>query len=92
MRLPTYGKPRIIACAEEHPHHIGLPRGCLDDVRQLLADLGIKPIVRDERNAGAPHRAHVRTASCGRSSRRRPRRCWRTTQEYWPPRRPSERP
>ena len=27
MRLPTYDKPRIIACAEDHPHHIGLPRG-----------------------------------------------------------------
>ncbi len=52
MRLPTYGKPRIIACAEEHSHHIGLPRGCLDDVRQLLADLKIKLIVRDERNPG----------------------------------------
>ena len=34
MRLSTYDKPRIIGCAEEHPHHIGLPRGCLEDVRQ----------------------------------------------------------
>lgn len=25
MRLSTYGKPRVIACAEDHPHHIGLP-------------------------------------------------------------------
>ena len=24
MRLPTYDKPRIIACAEELPRHIGL--------------------------------------------------------------------
>jgi superfamily II DNA or RNA helicase len=52
MRLSTYGKPRIIGCAEEHSHHIGLPRGCLDDVRQLFADLKIKSIVRDERNLG----------------------------------------
>ena len=29
MRLPTYDKPRVIACAEQHPHHLGLPRGCL---------------------------------------------------------------
>ena len=35
MRLPTYDKPRIIACAEEHSHHIGLPRGCLEDVRHI---------------------------------------------------------
>src|SRR5687767_4532561 len=30
MRLSTYDKPRVIACAEDHPHHIGLPRGCLE--------------------------------------------------------------
>jgi len=32
MRLPTYGKPRIVACAEDHPKHFGLPRGCLDEL------------------------------------------------------------
>ena len=35
MRLPTYDKPRIISCAEDHPKHMALPRGCLDDVCQL---------------------------------------------------------
>jgi len=54
MRLSTFGKPRIISCAEEHSHHVALPRGCLDDVRQLLRDLGVTPVVRDERFAGAP--------------------------------------
>jgi superfamily II DNA or RNA helicase/very-short-patch-repair endonuclease len=54
MRLPTYGKPRIIACAEDHAKHIGLPRGCLDDLLQTLSDLKIKPVVRDERNTGQP--------------------------------------
>ena len=34
MRLPTYGKPRIIHCAEEHPLHFALPRGCLEEVRR----------------------------------------------------------
>ena len=34
MRLSTYNKPRVVACAEDLPHHIGLPRGCLDDVRK----------------------------------------------------------
>jgi superfamily II DNA or RNA helicase/very-short-patch-repair endonuclease len=52
MRLPTYEKPRVISCAEDHPMHIGLPRGCLDDVEHLFADLGIKSTVRDERNQG----------------------------------------
>ena len=54
MRLSTYDKPRIIACAEDLPHHIGLPRGCLDEVRELLSDLRIDVVIRDERNAGKP--------------------------------------
>ncbi|PYT72552.1 MAG: restriction endonuclease subunit R [Acidobacteria bacterium] len=57
MRLPTYNKPRIIACAEDHPKHIGLPRGCLDEVRQTLSDLNIKAMIRDERNIGLPLKA-----------------------------------
>jgi superfamily II DNA or RNA helicase/very-short-patch-repair endonuclease len=52
MRLSTYDKPRVIACAEDHPHHIGLPRGCLDDVRQTLTDLRVRPAIRDERHTG----------------------------------------
>ena len=54
MRLSTYEKPRIISCAEDHSHYIGLPRGCLADIRRLAADLGIESIVRDERNPGQP--------------------------------------
>lgn len=54
MRLSTYNKPRVIACAEDYPHHIGLPRGCLDEIRETLQGLGIRPTVRDERHAGRP--------------------------------------
>lgn len=54
MRLPIWDKPRIIACAEDHPQHVGLPRGCLEDVLNLLAELKIEPRIRDERNAGSP--------------------------------------
>ena len=54
MRLPTYEKPRIIGCAEDYPLHIGLPRGCLDDLQQLLRKLDIRSIIRDERFAGTP--------------------------------------
>jgi superfamily II DNA or RNA helicase/very-short-patch-repair endonuclease len=54
MRLSTYDKPRIIACAEDHPNHIGLPRGCLDDLLRTLSDLNIKTVVRDQRNPGQP--------------------------------------
>ncbi len=52
MRRPTYGKPRVICCAEDHPHHVCLPRGCLEDVQDALSDLHVKSIVRDERCAG----------------------------------------
>ncbi len=54
MRLPTFGKPRIIGCAEDLPRHIGLPRGCLEELRAALRPFGIKPVVRDERFGGNP--------------------------------------
>ncbi|MFH1122910.1 MAG: DEAD/DEAH box helicase family protein, partial [Pseudomonadota bacterium] len=54
MRLPTYDKPRIIACADDYPQHIGLPRGCLEDVQELLAHLKVKAVIRDERCDGKP--------------------------------------
>ena len=54
MRLSTWNKPRVIACAEDHPRHIALPRGCLEDVRQTLRSLGIGMTLRDERSSGRP--------------------------------------
>ncbi len=54
MRLPAYDKPRIIGCAEDHPHHIGVPRGCLEDVQKLFSDLRIDVVTRDERHKGTP--------------------------------------
>src|SRR2546428_237378 len=53
MRLSTYNKPRVVACAEDLPYHIGLPRGCLDDVRKTLHDLGVRMAIRDERRDGS---------------------------------------
>jgi superfamily II DNA or RNA helicase len=54
MRLATYAKPRVIGCAEEHAEHISLPRGCLEDVREVLIDLNIRPVIREERFSGHP--------------------------------------
>lgn len=54
MRLPVYDKPRIIACAANYASHIGLPRGCLEDVQKLCSDLKIAANVRDERTCGQP--------------------------------------
>ena len=52
MRLPTYDKPRIIGCAEDHQKHLALPRGCLDEVLETLKALKIQPVLRDERFGG----------------------------------------
>jgi superfamily II DNA or RNA helicase len=54
MRLPTFGKPRIISCAELFAKHVALPRGCLDALRSLLDTLGIAVDQRDERHSGRP--------------------------------------
>jgi superfamily II DNA or RNA helicase len=54
MRLPTFGKPRVISCAELFTKHIALPRGCLDAALELFAFNGIRPNLRDERRDGTP--------------------------------------
>lgn len=61
MRLSTYDKPRVIGCAEDHSQHLGLPRGCLDDVCQSLTSLGIRTTIRDERRSGE----RVNVTFCG---------------------------
>ena len=54
MRLPTYGKPRIVGYVEDGPKFIRLPRGCLEDAENLLRRFGIKPAVDDQRHPGTP--------------------------------------
>ena len=54
MRLPTFGKPRIISCAELHQKHIGVPRGCLDELVTLIAAHGSTVRIDDQRMAGTP--------------------------------------
>ena len=52
MRLSTYKKPRIIFCSEDFSHYLCLPRGCLDDVLEMLRSLGIHSKITDKRYAG----------------------------------------
>ena len=52
MRLPTYGKPRVIGCAEDFSKHIALPRGCLQLVFKLFEKYGVECSITDERNKG----------------------------------------
>jgi len=54
MRLSTWDKPRIISCGEELPQRIALPRGCLDEVRDVLGQHDIHCNNRDERHMGQP--------------------------------------
>ncbi len=58
MRLPVYDKPRVICCAEEYSNHIGLPRGCLDDVLSLFDDHGVTVHIEDQRIKGKPINVH----------------------------------
>ena len=78
MRLGTYGKPRIVSCAQDYPHHIGLPPGCLEAVLQLLADLKVSPIIRDGAFPEDRSPLHF-TASSNPTSKPPRKRCWPTT-------------
>ncbi len=62
MRLSTYGKPRIIGCGEEFLKHLGMPRGCLGEVLELLRTVGIATTLKDERCAGVPLEIRFRGA------------------------------
>ncbi|MGB8473359.1 MAG: DEAD/DEAH box helicase family protein [Candidatus Acidiferrum sp.] len=52
MRLSTYGKPRIISCGEDFPEHLGLPRGCVDEVLGVFKSHGVRVELQDERTIG----------------------------------------
>jgi len=52
MRLSTALTPRVVACAEEHSRHVALPRGCVGDLRDLLADHGVGLRLDDQRVLG----------------------------------------
>lgn len=49
MRFSTFGKPRIISCSEYFPKHLALPRGCFDELLELLTSLNIETKLTDER-------------------------------------------
>jgi superfamily II DNA or RNA helicase len=52
MRLSTYGKPRVISCSEDFPEHIGLPRGCVDEVLAEFKFHRVNVELQDERTMG----------------------------------------
>ena len=54
MRLSTATTPRVLACAEELSNHVALPRGCKNDLEELLRAHGGALDVVDERVPGLP--------------------------------------
>jgi len=52
MRLSTALIPRVITCAEDLPQHVGLPRGCLGGLQELLGELGVDLDIKDQRTQG----------------------------------------
>ncbi len=60
MRFPTFGKPRIISCAELHSRHVGLPRGCLDEAVELIKGEGAEVELDDQRAIGNSLPSRVR--------------------------------
>ncbi len=52
MRLPTWGKARILYLYEQFPRHIAIPIGCLDALQELLEHYKIQSVTKDERNPG----------------------------------------
>ncbi len=53
LRLSTARIPRVISCYEEHPEHIAVPRGCIDNLRELFAEHGVRILLDDKRVASA---------------------------------------
>jgi len=54
MRLSTALTPRVISCAEEHARHIALPRGCLEELANLLDNYDSTLTIDDQRHPGEP--------------------------------------
>ena len=59
MRLPIFGKPRVISCAELYAQHVALPRGCLDEAIELVKSHGAVADLEDHREIGTPLPAGV---------------------------------
>ena len=52
MRFSTALTPRVIACAEDFPEHVAIPRGCVDQAIALFQSLGSALDIEDQRQSG----------------------------------------
>lgn len=68
MRLPVWDKPRVVGCAENFPRHVALPRGCREELSDLLLVNRIAEDQKDERSQGRPIEASfIGTLRCEQS-------------------------
>jgi superfamily II DNA or RNA helicase len=58
LRLSTALTPRVIACAEDFPQHVALPRGCRSDLEALLQEHGVTLSIDDQRIDGQAAEFH----------------------------------
>lgn len=72
MRMPTYNTPRIISCSDETEEYLCLPRGCEEDITNMLNELDVEADWIDKVNSGRKYRRAIsrgikrRTANCGK--------------------------
>ena len=52
LRLPIYNKPRVLCLADNHKDYIILPRGCEDNLIELLHNSNIPFTIEDKTNTG----------------------------------------
>ena len=57
LRFSTHGIPRFISCARIEQGYLAIPRGCLDEALELLAENKIVVQVDDQREGGAKLKA-----------------------------------
>lgn len=51
-RYSTYGVPKRIDCAEMNDNHLIVPRGCVNEVREIVDSYDVKFEISDQRNEG----------------------------------------
>ena len=52
LRFSTHGIPRYITCARIEQGYLSLPRGCFDEVVELLKEQNVTPDIDDRRQSG----------------------------------------
>jgi superfamily II DNA or RNA helicase len=60
MRLSTALTPRVINCSDDFPKYVSIPRGCLDELIELLKIVGIKGEISEKYFQGTEIKAKFR--------------------------------